>query len=238
MVECKPREPDYSFEIPPLLRYPLPILLIVATTITLVQLSCDGCHPIKHVGSVSLALFAVLYILMNRMLMKITNLENRLEARDRLLGEVHLRGNEQILDVGCGSGIFLLGLAHKLTTGKGIGIDIWQENAGSSTQEQFWRNASIEHVEDKVELHEESVLFLPYEDNYFHLITSSLTMHHMKSGSDYREAISEMKRVLKPKGEVVIYDEPFTILLCAKLMRKAGFQVERRYRDMLFAKNS
>lgn len=237
MQEINNNKPDYSFQLPQLLQYPLQLFLLLSLCITVLQLSCRDYPALMHICSVVLALFAVLYILINRVLTRITNLENRLEARERLLSEISLVGTERVLDVGCGSGIFLLGIAHKLTTGKGIGIDIWQENAGNCTKEQFWHNAHIEGVAEKVQLEEESICTLPYRDNYFHLITSSLTMHHLRSGKEYHKAINEMKRVLKPQGEVVIYDEPFTILLCTKLMQKEGFLVERRYRDMLFAKN-
>jgi len=31
-----------------------------------------------------------------------------------------------VLDVGCGRGLLLIGAARRLTTGKAVGVDIWQ----------------------------------------------------------------------------------------------------------------
>jgi cyclopropane fatty-acyl-phospholipid synthase-like methyltransferase len=45
-----------------------------------------------------------------------------------------LRGDEDVLDLGCGSGLMLLGPAARLTTGSATGIDLWRshDEAGSS----------------------------------------------------------------------------------------------------------
>lgn len=238
MGDLNQTKPDYSLELPRFIQHPFKIFALLALSVT----SLYAFHPLPPIwtqlSAFVLSFFAVFYILIHRMLTNIINEEKRLEARERLLSEISLIGTERVLDVGCGSGIFLLGVAKKLTTGKAIGIEIWQPNSGDATKEQFWHNAKLEQVRERVSLEQQSICQLKFRDSYFHLITSSLTMHHLKSGKEYRLAIAEMKRVLKPRGQIVIYDEPFTILLCAKLMRKAGFQVERRYRDMLFAKNN
>ena len=50
----------------------------------------------------------------------------KLWARDRVLDGLKLRGDETVLDVGCGRGLLLIGAARRLTTGKAVGVDIWQ----------------------------------------------------------------------------------------------------------------
>ena len=50
-----------------------------------------------------------------------------------LLDGLALRGNEQILDLGCGRGAVLLMAAQHLTTGRAVGVDIWRK------QDQFAR---------------------------------------------------------------------------------------------------
>src|SRR5215471_12810079 len=50
----------------------------------------------------------------------------KLRARERLLDLISWSGHEQALDVGCGRGLLLVGVAKRLTTGRAIGIDIWQ----------------------------------------------------------------------------------------------------------------
>jgi SAM-dependent methyltransferase len=72
-----------------------------------------------------------------------------------------LRGDEQVLDVGCGRGAVLLLAAQRLTTGKATGIDLWQAkdqsgNALDATQ----RNAAAEGV--SVDLHTGDMRKLPF----------------------------------------------------------------------------
>ena len=44
----------------------------------------------------------------------------------RLLDQLHLRGDERILDLGCGRGAVLLMAAQYLTTGRAVGVDLWR----------------------------------------------------------------------------------------------------------------
>ena len=46
---------------------------------------------------------------------------------DRILDRLHLRGDEAVLDMGCGRGAVLTALASRLTTGRVTGIDIWSK---------------------------------------------------------------------------------------------------------------
>src|SRR5215831_4239697 len=49
--------------------------------------------------------------------------------RDRMLSSIPWRGDEQVLDVGCGRGLLLVGAAQRLTTGKATGLDRWVRGA-------------------------------------------------------------------------------------------------------------
>lgn len=46
---------------------------------------------------------------------------------DRILDRLHLRGDEGVLDMGCGRGAVLTAVARKLTTGRVTGVDIWNK---------------------------------------------------------------------------------------------------------------
>src|SRR5437879_1863149 len=48
----------------------------------------------------------------------------KVRGRDKLLNLIPWRGDEQVLDVGCGRGLMLIGAAKKLKTGMAFGIDI------------------------------------------------------------------------------------------------------------------
>src|SRR5262245_28869080 len=50
----------------------------------------------------------------------------KVRGREKLLDLLPWRGDEQVLDVGCGRGLLLIGVAKRMTTGKVTGADIWQ----------------------------------------------------------------------------------------------------------------
>jgi len=177
-------------------------------------------------------LAGVIYVGIFAMLKRITNLERRLLDRDKLLAGIPWQGSEVVLDVGCGNGILLLSAVKRLTTGRGIGIDIWTEGSGDNRPEAFRSNAKIEGVAERVTLQNEDARHLPYENETFDVVLSGLTMHHMKAEAN--KAMREMARVLKPGGWMAIYDEPSTVFYCSKLMRQNGLRLEKKYANMVF----
>jgi SAM-dependent methyltransferase len=114
-----------------------------------------------------------------------------------LLEQLHLRGDERILDLGCGRGAVLLMAAQHLTTGRAVGVDLWRsvDQSGNSL-EATRRNAIAEGVADRVELHTGDMTALPFEDNSFDVIVSSLAVHNISGSAGREKAISEAVRVL------------------------------------------
>ena len=131
----------------------------------------------------------------------------KLRLRDRILDGLALRGDEQVLDVGCGRGLMLLGAAKKLTSGKASGIDLWQSrdqtgNAVATTRE----NAQIEGVEGRIDLTTGDMRDLPFPAKHFDVVVSSWAIHNVYDKADRREALLEIARVLKPGGRVRIIE--------------------------------
>lgn len=124
-----------------------------------------------------------------------------------ILLRLELRGDEQVLDLGCGRGAVLLMVASLLPRGKATGIDLWKTheqsgNALSVTQQ----NAQREEVADRVALHTADMQRLPFPDGSFDVVVSSLAIHNIRRPDGRKQALGEAVRVLKPGGRLVIAD--------------------------------
>jgi ubiquinone/menaquinone biosynthesis C-methylase UbiE len=140
------------------------------------------------------------------MLMVVTGSRGRWQARQTIMNAIAWRGDEMVLDVGCGNGFLLLEAAKHLTSGNAIGIDIWKDGAGRQRTDILRRNAQIEGVTPRIELKNSDARAMPFEAEMFDVILSSLALHHMGSGADREQALHEMIRVLKPGGVILLYD--------------------------------
>lgn len=125
----------------------------------------------------------------------------------QLLRDLELRGDERVLDLGCGRGAVLLMAAQHLTTGKAVGVDLWRKadqsgNAVEATQ----KNAVAEGVADRVELYTANMTALPFPNNNFDLVVSSIAVHNVKGKVARAKVIEEAVRVLCPGGRLMIAD--------------------------------
>jgi ubiquinone/menaquinone biosynthesis C-methylase UbiE len=127
--------------------------------------------------------------------------------RDRLLDSIPWRGDETVLDVGCGRGLLLVGAAKRLRTGRAVGVDIWQSKDQSGNHpEATYENARIEGVANRVEVKSGDARQLPFEDSTFDVVVSSLVLHNIHNATGRKKAIREIARVLKGGGHVAILD--------------------------------
>ena len=85
-----------------------------------------------------------------------------------LLLQAGLRGDERILDMGCGRGAVLLMAASLLPRGRAAGVDLWKSVDQSGNAEAVTvYNAGRERVADRVELHTADMRQLPFPDGSF-----------------------------------------------------------------------
>jgi len=134
----------------------------------------------------------------------------KFRERERLLDLVALRGDEKVLDVGCGRGLVLNAAASKLTTGKAIGIDIWnKQDQSGNDPDATRRNSLIEGVAERVEIVNGDARSMPFADNEFDVVVSSLTIHNIPSSEERFRALSEIMRVLKTGGRFAVLDFQF-----------------------------
>ncbi len=150
----------------------------------------------------------------------------RLEAA-RLLGRIAWRGDETVLDVGCGRGLLLIGAARRLPAGLAVGVDVWRSrDLAGNTPRATRANAAAEGVTEQVEIVTGDARSLPFTDGAFDVVLSSLALHNIHSGADRRLAIEEIARVVKPEGRILLLDIRHTGQY-ARALRDRGFIVER-----------
>jgi SAM-dependent methyltransferase len=146
----------------------------------------------------------------------------KLALRDRLLDSLQLKGDEKILDVGCGRGLMLIGAAKRLKSGKATGIDVWStEDLSGNSAEACKENAKIEGVNDRVRIETGDARRMVYPAGNYDVVVSTLALHNLPSGEDREQAIKEIWRVLKPGGKLLIYDILFPGEY-AKVLRSLG----------------
>ncbi|HET6314911.1 MAG TPA: class I SAM-dependent methyltransferase, partial [Chloroflexota bacterium] len=187
--------PDYALRVPSHLRILLGLGL-VAGALGLVLLITAPTVPALVGGF--LLLLALLSAAFGLGLGVITNSRLREGARRRMLEAVNWRGHENVLDVGCGNGFLLVEVAKRLTSGQATGIDLWMTGAGDQTPETAWRNARLEGVAERVDIKNVDARDMPFADETFDVIVSSLMLHHAGGGADRQRVLREMARVLKP----------------------------------------
>lgn len=119
--------------------------------------------------------------------------------RQKTLGFAEVKPGESVLDVGCGTGV-LTRLAALVVgqTGYAVGIDpaakmigVAKKNALKEVSRAEFRLAVIED--------------LPFEDNRFDCVLSSAMLHHLPPDLKVK-GLSEVRRVLKPGGRLVLVD--------------------------------
>jgi SAM-dependent methyltransferase len=156
----------------------------------------------------------------------------KLRVRDTILDSLPWRGDERVLDAGCGRGLFAVGAAKRISKpAKATGVDIWDsaDLAGNSADAAM-ANAKAEGVADRVKIDTGDLRKLPYGAATFDTVLSSVAIHNLDEAGDRDTAVREMWRVLKPGGHLAILDiahtgEYLNVLKSAgaELVRESGF---------------
>src|SRR5678816_864585 len=90
---------------------------------------------------------------------------------ERILDRTQLRGDEIVLDMGCGRGAVLTAVARRLTTGRVTGVDIWStRDQSGNARDVTLRNASLEGVGDRVQIETGDMRKLPFPDASFDIV--------------------------------------------------------------------
>jgi len=119
------------------------------------------------------------------------------EVLDRLLQLAQPKDGDSVLDVGTGTGWLAIRCALEMKEGQIIGVDITPEMLAQGVL-----NAEEVGVKERVQFALASAMNLPYPDDEFEVVLTSLALHH----TTVSRSLDEMVRVLKPGGRIAIAD--------------------------------
>lgn len=146
-----------------------------------------------------------------------------------ILDSLPLRGDERVLDVGCGRGAVLTMVAERLPRGRAVGIDIWSKTDQSGNGiDAANRNLVAEGVRERCELVTGDMRSMSFSDASFDVTVSNLAIHNVSDGAGRMKAIEEIARTLVPGGRVAIVDLAWTRAYAQKLQTLGFISVRRR----------
>lgn len=116
---------------------------------------------------------------------------------DNLAGTLNLSGGCVVLDAGCGEGTTAIRLAEKYNL-KVEGIDLIDFNIKNAN-----KRISNSSVQKSVNFSVGDYTKLPFPDNHFDGVYTMETLVH---APDYKSALLEFRRVLKPGGKLVLFE--------------------------------
>jgi ubiquinone/menaquinone biosynthesis C-methylase UbiE len=135
-----------------------------------------------------------------------TTLRGKLRIWERELDRAGLKGDERLLDLGCGRGAVLIEAARRLPAGRAVGADLWSRDQSGNSPEATLANAGAAGVADRVEVHTADMTALPFADGSFDVVTSAMAIHNIRSAEGRYRAVDEAMRVLRPGGQLFIAD--------------------------------
>jgi ubiquinone/menaquinone biosynthesis C-methylase UbiE len=103
-----------------------------------------------------------------------------------------------LLDAGCGPGYLDRAIALEYPKLKIIGLDVSKEMLDLATSQ-----ASSTKINPRISYQEGDIQKIPFKNNSMDFVVSTLSMHHLARPE---EALGEIFRVLKPKGQLFIFD--------------------------------
>lgn len=199
--------PDYGLDAPKVVqRFAVRGGLLIAFAVILYLVNRDASPRAAAVLAVISACAGVGFALVAAIMIWSSRI-GKLTLRDRLLDNFTWRGDEHVLDVGCGRGLLLIGAAKRLKSGRATGVDLWRaEDLSGNKPEALLVNAKAEDVAGRVKIESADVRKLPFGANSFDIIVSSLAIHNISSSTERAQALREIVRVLKPGGRIAIFD--------------------------------
>ncbi len=198
---------NYGLDAPKLVRrFTIRAILFVACGVVLYVANVNESPRLAARSAGVLAAIGLIFAIISAV-MVLSSRVAKPKIRDRILDSIPWRGDEQVLDVGCGRGLFLIGAAKRLKTGKATGVDIWQtEDLSGNSVEATLANVKAAEVAGRIKIETADARKLPFAASSFDVVVSSLALHNIPSRQERTKALNEIARVLKPGGYLAIFD--------------------------------
>ena len=206
MSSLPPRRGAYGFDAPyaPLLMALGGVCLLA---LALSALWRGGMNSTPRAISVVASGAGALWLFLNAGVYVHTTRAGKFAVWADLLDRLELKGDGRLFDIGCGRGAVLLMAAQRLPRGRAVGVDIWSTIDQSGNAELVTRqNAEREGVAERVELHSADMRDLPFGDDSFDVVVSSLAIHNVSGAGERARALREAARVLKKDSKLAIAD--------------------------------
>ena len=155
-------------------------------------------------------------------------------SHNYMLGEMGDPGTRpfRLLDIGCGTGNFARRILNEHKTAEFWGIDFSRKMIRAGSKRSWADDRRIRFVQADSES-------LPMADNSFDVVTCSNSFHHYPNQAS---AVTEMYRVLRPGGRLLIVDGyrdrlwgRFIFDVCVVAMEGAVHHASaRRFRELFF----
>ena len=201
-----PARPDYGIDAPGLMRSFL-IAGCGAVALAIVAHTFRNAQPMLAVIVMALFSLAAFYFCGMGLFMIRESKIGKVVGREVILDHVAWRGDETVLDVGCGRGLMLIGAAQRLRTGSAVGIDIWQASDQSGNHpDAAQNNATLAGVSDRISVKTADMRAIPFAHASFDVVMSHWVVHNLETMADRTLALAEMVRVLVPGGTLILVD--------------------------------
>jgi arsenite methyltransferase len=133
--------------------------------------------------------------------------QGKIIEMSKVVKELPWGGDEIVLDVGCSRGLASILTAKQLKKGFVVGLDLWKKSdvTGNSPLSLI-ANSKKEGVDSKIVIVKADPRHIPFKDETFDYIVSSLYIHKVGAHHEREKVLFEIERVLKKGGRVAILD--------------------------------
>ncbi len=139
-----------------------------------------------------------------------------------VIEQLALRGEEQVLDIGCGTGTLTRDIANALSN-KSRSLCIGLDAAEEMVKIARYKSSKIPNIRFDAAIAEE----LPYPSGKFDAVVSTFFFHHIHFELK-KEVLAEVARVLKPGGRLVVVDVDVPTTWFGSLCARSGHWLFRQ----------